>query len=206
MNKLFFFIILFVVTTNLSYSQNYTVSGYVTINISGETLINSSVIDKKSGSGTVSNSYGFYSITLPKGEVDLNFSYVGLAAQSHNFNLINDTVINVELLECTELSEVLVVGTQKGLNVKSSQMSAVNIPVTQIKGIPGLLGETDLIKALQLLPGVKAGVDGSAGMFVRGGVSYNKLLPQIILFIFHVIYESQMIFYSSINIVRLTGK
>lgn len=176
MNKLFFFIILFVITTNLSYTQNYTVSGYVTINISGETLINSTVFDKKSGSGTVSNSYGFYSITLPKGEVDLNFSYVGLAAQSHNFNLINDTVINVELLESTEISEVLVVGTHKGLNVKSSQMSAVNIPVTQIKGIPGLLGETDVIKALQLLPGVKAGVDGSAGMFVRGGGPDENLL------------------------------
>ncbi|MDD4107711.1 MAG: TonB-dependent receptor plug domain-containing protein, partial [Prolixibacteraceae bacterium] len=82
----------------------------------------------------------------------------------------------VQLFESTELDEVLVVGTQKGLNVKSSQMSAINIPVNQIKSIPGLLGETDVIKVLQLTPGVKAGVDGSAGMYVRGGGPDENLL------------------------------
>ncbi|MDD2284849.1 MAG: carboxypeptidase-like regulatory domain-containing protein [Paludibacter sp.] len=134
------FIILFILTNSFSFAQNYTVSGYVTINKSGETLINASVLDNKSGNGTASNSYGFYSITLPTSEVDLRYSHVGLATQSHHFRLTKDTVINVQLFESTELDEVLVVGTQKGLDVKSSQMSAINIPVTQIKSIPGLLG------------------------------------------------------------------
>lgn len=176
MNKLNFIITLFILTTSFSFAQNHTISGYVTINKSGETLINASVLDTKSDNGTISNPYGFYSITLPTGEVGLRYSHVGLATQSHHFKLTKDTVINVQLLENTELDEVLVVGTQKGLNVKSSQMSIINIPVAQIKRIPSLLGETDVIKVLQLTPGVKAGVDGSAGMYVRGGGPDENLL------------------------------
>lgn len=176
MNKLHFIIILLILITSISYAQNYTVSGYITINKSGETLISSSVFDKKSNIGTVSNTYGFYSITLAKGEVNLRYSYVGFAAQSHNFDLTKDTVINIKLLESAELNEVLVVGIQKSLDVKSSQMSAINIPITQIKSVPSLFGETDVIKVLQLLPGVKAGVDGSAGMYVRGGGPDENLL------------------------------
>jgi len=176
MNKLHFIIILLILIINFSYSQKYTVSGYVSINKSGETLISSSVFDKKSNIGSLSNSYGFYSITLAKGEVDLRYSYVGLAVQSHNFDLIKDTVINIQLTESTELNEVLVVGTQRGLDVKSSQMSAINIPIAQIKTVPSLMGENDVIKALQLLPGVKAGADGSAGMYVRGGGPDENLL------------------------------
>lgn len=176
MQKLYFIILFLFYITGFGFCQNFTISGYVTLNKSGETLINSTVLDKKTGSGTVSNSYGFYSLTLPKGEVELNYSYVGLTAEKLNFILVRDTVININLSEKTDLSEVTVVGSRKGLDIKSAQMSAINIPISQIKNIPSLLGETDVIKALQLLPGVKSGTEGSAGMYVRGGGSDENLL------------------------------
>jgi hypothetical protein len=169
MNKHYFLIISFLLLTGFTFARNFTISGYVTVNKSGETVINSSVYDKKSGKGTVSNSYGFYSITLPSGEVELRYSYVGLASQTLRFTLNKDTVVNFKLSEMTELNEVIVTGNRQGVDARSSQMSVINIPVSQIKGVPSLMGETDVIKALQLLPGIKAGVDGSAGMYVRGG-------------------------------------
>ena len=176
MNKLHFFFIFFIFNSIFTSGQTHTVSGFITIHKSGETLISSMVFDKRSGKGAVSNSYGFYSITLPKGEVDLKYSYVGLATQSQNFKLAKDTVINIKLSESTELNEVTVLYNRNGFDVRSSQMSAINISATQIKSVPSLLGETDVIKALQLLPGVKAGAEGSAGMYVRGGGPDENLL------------------------------
>lgn len=176
MTNLYLIIISCLLANSFIYAQNYTVSGYVSIKKSGERLINSSVIDKKTNLGTATNSFGFYSISLAKGELELRYSFVGFATQDHKVELTKDTVINIELIESTELDEVLVVGTQKGLNIMSSQMSAINIPITQLKSVPSLLGETDLIKVLQLLPGVNAGTDGSASMHVRGGGPDENLL------------------------------
>lgn len=176
MNKIYItLLLLFYIYSNI-FSQQYTVSGYVTIDNSGETLINAAIFDKKSEKGTISNSYGFYSITLPKGNTELNYSYVGFQNHKHSFNLTNDTLINVSLSENTNLNEVTVTGNRKGMGVKGVQMSAINIPVTQIKNVPSLFGETDVIKVLQLLPGVKAGNEGSAGMYVRGGGPDENLL------------------------------
>ena len=150
MNKIYItLLLLFYICSNI-FSQQYTVSGYVTIDNSGETLINAAIFDKKSEKGTISNSYGFYSITLPKGNTELNYSYVGFQNHKHSFNLTNDTLINVSLSENTNLNEVTVTGNRKGLGVKGVQMSAINIPVTQIKNVPSLFGETDVIKVLQL--------------------------------------------------------
>ena len=176
MNKLYFIFILLLSFLGNLLSQNYTISGYIKLDISGETLINAAVFDKYDGIGTVSNSYGFYSITLPKGEIELNYSYVGLTSAKRSFSLSNDTVINVKLIENTDLNEVTVVANRKGFGLNSVQMSAINIPITQIRNIPSLLGENDVIKALQLLPGVKAGNEGSAGMYVRGGGPDENLL------------------------------
>ncbi len=150
-------------------SQNHTVSGYITDAASGETLISSSVYDGISRKGTVSNVYGFYSLTLPAGEVEINYSYVGFASQKRTFKLRRDTVINVKLNESIELQEVTITGSHREIGVKGSQMSAIDVPVNLIKSVPTLFGEADVIKALQLLPGVQAGVEGSAGFYVRGG-------------------------------------
>ncbi len=150
-------------------SQNYTISGYITDEKSGETLINASVYDINTKKGTVANVYGFYSLTLPKGVVDLQYSYVGYSTQSQKINLRKDTIINIRFKASIDLQEITVIGHQRITGVQSTQMSAVEVPISQIKSVPTLFGEADLVKALQLLPGVQSGSEGSTGMYVRGG-------------------------------------
>jgi hypothetical protein len=150
-------------------AQNYTISGSITDAQTGETLISSSVYDANSKQGVVANLYGFYSLTLPRGPVQIQYSYVGYAPYSVHFDLSKDTVINVRLGESALLQEVVVTGNRQELGVQGSQMSAISVPVAQIKAIPTLFGENDLIKALQLLPGVQAGAEGFTGFYVRGG-------------------------------------
>lgn len=176
MRKLIISFLMILVLGQALMAQRYTISGYVRATNGGESLINASVFDIQSGKGCVSNTYGFYSITLPAGAVELRFTYVGLNAEVHKFSLSKDTVLNVQLTDNVSLSEILVVGERKGLDVKSSQMSAINIPIAQLKNIPSLLGESDIIKAMQLMPGVKAGNEGAAGMHVRGGGPDENLL------------------------------
>ncbi|MDL2243669.1 TonB-dependent receptor [Bacteroidales bacterium OttesenSCG-928-J19] len=151
------------------FSQNYTISGTIIDSESGETLIGASVFDLNTKKGVVSNTYGFYSLTLPAGEVQLQYSFVGCLPEEINFTLSRDTVIPVRLTKNNQLHEVVVVGTQNELGVSGSQMGAVNVSVEQIKAIPTLFGENDLIKALQLLPGVQSGTEGFTGFYVRGG-------------------------------------
>jgi outer membrane cobalamin receptor len=159
------------------HSQNITVSGHITDRNSGETLINASVFNTITGKGSVSNVYGFYSLTIPKGEVKLRYSYVGFAPENLNLILKKDTVINIKLNTSTELGEITVFsGANREAGVKGSQMSTVEITADKIKTIPTLFGETDVIKALQLLPGVQAGTEGSAGLYVRGGGPDENLL------------------------------
>ncbi|HBG56549.1 MAG TPA: TonB-dependent receptor [Porphyromonadaceae bacterium] len=157
-------------------AQNYTVSGYVTDAANGETLISATVIDKKTSKGAAANNYGYYSLTLPKGEVSLNYSYIGYETDEKTFVLDKDTVLNIALKLNNILDEVTVVGMRSEMGVKGSQMSAVEVPINLIKNIPTLLGENDLIKALQLLPGVQSGTEGSAGLYVRGGGPDENLL------------------------------
>ncbi|HRZ95989.1 MAG TPA: TonB-dependent receptor plug domain-containing protein [Paludibacter sp.] len=136
---------------------------------SGETLIGTSVIDIISHKGTASNNYGFYSITLPEGKVVMQLSYTGFATQQHEFLLHKDTILNISLSDYIELNEVTVTASQKEFGAGGSQMSAINVPMAVIKTVPMLFGESDIIKSLQLMPGVQAGTEGSTGFYVRGG-------------------------------------
>lgn len=172
----FYILIIFVLFLPSVYSQQFSVSGYITDKNNGETLINASVLDKNSSNGKVSNVYGFYSLRLQNGEVNLQYSYVGYLQKNIRFNLTKDTVINIQLESNTTLQEVTIVGNRNEIGVKGSQMSTIEVPITQIKTIPSLFGETDVLKALQLLPGVQAGSEGSAGLYVRGGGPDENLL------------------------------
>ncbi|MDD2245179.1 MAG: TonB-dependent receptor plug domain-containing protein [Dysgonamonadaceae bacterium] len=165
--------LLFAITAN---AQNYTISGYITDEADGETLIGASVFDKISKKGNAANNFGYYSITLSKGDVLLEYSFVGYTHQLYDFVLQNDTVINVKLSSGQTLQEVTVVGNRSQTGAESTQMSAVEVSVEQIKNIPSIFGESDVIKALQLLPGVQGGTEGSAGMYVRGGGMDENLL------------------------------
>lgn len=178
MNKstFFYILILLLMTTSAITAQNYTISGYIKDAQSGETLINATLIDNISRKGTVSNNYGYYSLSLPKGNISLSYSYIGYNALNMDFELKKDTTINISLTLNNALEEITVIGHRSELGVKGSQMSAVEVPINQIKNIPSLLGENDLIKALQLLPGVQSGTEGSAGLYVRGGGPDENLL------------------------------
>ena len=157
-------------------AQKRTISGYVMDAASKETLIGATVIDKTSGKGCATNSYGFYTLTLDQGQVDLQVSYVGYTQQSRSLDLKENLSLNFMLETNTTLEEVVVEGTRATVSARSPQMSVVELPVQQIKSIPTLFGEADVLKAIQLLPGVQNGSEGSAGMYVRGGGPDENLL------------------------------
>ncbi len=157
-------------------AQQYTISGYITDQANGETLISATVLDTNTAKGAASNNFGYYSLTLPTGDVSLNYSYIGYRTMSQSFHLASDTILNIRLSLDNMLEEVTVIGHRSEMGVTGSQMSAVEVPITQIKNIPTLFGENDLIKALQLLPGVQSGTEGSAGLYVRGGGPDENLL------------------------------
>ena len=157
-------------------AQNYTISGYITDKANGESLIAATIFDASSAKGATTNNFGYYSLTLPAGNVTLEYSYIGYCTLSHTFHLQGDTVLNIRLDQDNILEEVTVIGHRSEMGVTGSQMSAVEVPIAQVKNIPTLFGENDLIKALQLLPGVQSGTEGSAGMYVRGGGPDENLL------------------------------
>ena len=158
------------------FAQRRTISGYVMDAASKETLIGATVFDNNSGKGCATNSYGFYTLTLNQGEVDLQVSYVGYTQQSRTLDLKENQNINFSLEANTTLDEVVVESTRATVSARSPQMSVVELPVQQIKSIPTLFGEADVLKAIQLLPGVQNGSEGSAGMYVRGGGPDENLL------------------------------
>ena len=159
-----------------SFAQKRTISGYVMDAASKETLIGATIFDKNSGKGCATNSYGFYTLTLNQGQVDLQISYVGYTQQNQTLDLKENITLNFMLETNTTLDEVVVEASRATVSARSPQMSVVELPVQQIKSIPTLFGETDVLKAIQLLPGVQNGSEGSAGMYVRGGGPDENLL------------------------------
>jgi len=170
-------VILCVVGAHLT-AQTYTISGYISDKSSDEMLISANLYDFESSSGTVSNTYGFYSITLPIGDVRLRASFIGYTDINTAFTLSQDTTINFPLPSSVEIDEVVITANKasEGRIEERTQMSTVEVPITQIKKIPALLGEVDVIKALQLLPGVQSGGEGSSGLYVRGGSPDQNLI------------------------------
>ncbi|MFN8398146.1 MAG: TonB-dependent receptor plug domain-containing protein [Bacteroidia bacterium] len=157
------------------HAQKFTISGYVTDSQSGEKLISARVLDPTRKEGALSNAYGFYSLTLDAGTVALNCSYIGFKSFSTVFELTKDTTLNIDLIaEGVEVETVEI--TDERDIVESSQMSTIDVPVEMIKKIPSLMGEVDVIKALQLLPGVQKGSEGSTGFYVRGGGPDQNLI------------------------------
>lgn len=160
----------------LQAQTKHTVSGYITDISSKETLIGATILDLKSGHGAITNEYGFYSLTLTDGPVEVRTGYVGYKPVVISFTLHHDTIINIDVPTIDELNEVTIYGNREILGVRGSQMSAIDIPIEQIKAVPAMFGETDVLKALQLLPGVQAGTEATAGLYVRGGNPDENLL------------------------------
>ncbi len=167
MNRIFITLLLVVSSFSLM-GQHVVINGFVTDSLNGETVIGASVYNKVSKQGTFTNSYGFYSIQVPVGKSVVTFSYVGYRSKTLELHLKSDTTINIQM-DVNTLKEVVVQARRDETGVQGVHMSAVTIDVDKIKSLPVIMGETDVIKTLQLLPGVKGGTEGSSGMYVRGG-------------------------------------
>ncbi len=157
--------------------QTYTISGYLKDKANGEGLIGATAYIEELGSGVVSNVYGFYSISIPKGTYSVIFSYVGFESQAQKIELTGNKNLNVMLAESIdEIDEVVVTSERKDRNVESIDMSMQKLPVKMMQKLPSFMGEVDVIKSIQLLPGIQSGGEGSSGLYVRGGGPDENLL------------------------------
>ncbi len=158
-------------------SQNFSISGTISDKKSGETIIGATILVKETGKGTVSNSYGFYSLSLPKGNYTLIFSYISFKTYTQQIELKQNALINVSFTELeNNLDEVEVTTKGGNENVKSTQMGVVKLDMAEIKKIPAFMGEVDILKTIQLLPGIKNAGDGNTGFYVRGGGPDQNLI------------------------------
>lgn len=173
-----FLLALFLSFTLPALSQNFTISGYVKDSANGESMIGVSVYKQGTTLGTITNEYGFFSLTLPAGQNTVAFTYIGYRNKSVNITLDKNTTLNMELpLEGKNLNEVVVLSEKEDLNVKSMEMGTVKMDIKQISKIPALLGEVDVIRSIQLLPGVTTVGEGATGFNVRGGnIDQNLIL------------------------------
>lgn len=176
MNKILVLFVCF--TALLSAQENYTISGTVKDASNGETAFGASVFLKGTSIGGITNEYGFYSITAPKGDYTLIISYVGYTTMRQTVSLNANEKINFELQESTTQLETVLITAEESeqVNIRSPQMSVSKVNVETIKKMPVVLGEVDLIKSIQLLPGVTSGAEGSGGFNVRGGAADQNLV------------------------------
>ncbi|MEZ0607624.1 carboxypeptidase-like regulatory domain-containing protein [Fibrella sp. WM1] len=158
--------------------SRYTISGYVREMGSHEALLGATVRVADKQLGTQSNTFGFYSITLPEADsVSLIFSLVGYQPQVRTVSLHEAQTFTVELMAGEQLREVVVSGEKQHERVsETAQMSQIDLPIAQIKKVPALLGEKDVLKVLQLMPGVQKGSEGQSGLYVRGGGPDQNLI------------------------------
>ncbi|PCI93853.1 MAG: hypothetical protein COB15_15590 [Flavobacteriales bacterium] len=178
MNKKIILFLIYCLSFISIYSQEkFTISGNLKDKADGEDLIGAAIYVTEIKGGTVANVYGFYSITLPKGTYTVTISYVGYSPVTQRINLNKDLKLNLELETTSQaLEEFSVTAKKEEKNVTETSMSTNNLQMETIKKIPALFGEVDLLKTIQLLPGVQSGGEGTTGFFVRGGGSDQNLI------------------------------
>jgi len=173
MKKIIFILLLFI--PSIFYAQEkFTLSGFVSDKNNGENIIGVNIFCKELKQGVVSNTYGFYSLTLPAGNYEISFSYIGYKTQVHNLKLEKDIQKNIAF-DITSFSVGEIQVRAKANIVEKTETSVIEVPIEQIKTIPALLGEVDIIKAIQLLPGVQSS-EGTSGFYVRGGGPDQNLI------------------------------
>ena len=159
----------------LKKNRKVTISGLILDAASGETLIGAGVTSGKDGA--VTNNFGFYSLSIPgkDDKVSVTYSYVGYTTKTISIRVQKDTTINVRLSPGASLEEAIVTAPRES-GVAATKMSAIEVPVAAIKSAPALFGEADVLKTIQLLPGVQGGTEGFSGLYVRGGGPDENLL------------------------------
>lgn len=173
------FLFLFVSLTHLSIAQKrYTISGTITDVSSGETLIGTTIrLQELPQSSSLSNSYGFYSVSAPEGRYLLTGSYVGYKTYTDTVSLNSDMVLPIALQSQSTLDEVVVsVNRKNNKNISSPQMGVEKLNMSQINQLPVVLGEQDVLKSITLMPGIKSSGEGNTGFYVRGGGSDQNLI------------------------------
>ena len=161
----------------LAQRSTATVSGYITDETSGETLLGAGVLldnGSRTPTGAVTNVYGYYTLTIPRGKTTLQYSYVGYESKTVELDLQRDTVVNI-VLSTASLTESVVVA-QRDAGIQSTYLGAIEVPIAQIQNTPVLFGEADVLKAIQLMPGVQGGNEGFTGLYVRGGGPDENLI------------------------------
>jgi hypothetical protein len=173
-----FTLLLFAAYSSFSQVSKATLSGYIRDAENGEELIGATVYEESKSVGAASNVYGFYSISMPVGEYDFAFSFVGYETKTVTINLTSNQTVNIELTPAgQQLEGVDIVAEKENSNVTSTEMSTISVEMEDIKKLPALLGEVDVIKSIQLLPGVTSVGEGATGFNVRGGsVDQNLIL------------------------------
>lgn len=166
------------IPTLIHAQESFTLSGTLSDNSNGETLPGASIVIEDMGTGTTTNLYGFYSLPITKGKHTLIISYVGYQTQKKVIDVTGDITVNSELSESSEeLNEVVLTTKEtQAINIRTPQMSVNKLTTKSIKKIPATLGEVDIIKSLQLLPGVSNAGEGSSGFNVRGGAEDQNLV------------------------------
>ena len=160
-------------------AQNITVSGTIKDAKTGEVLIGATVYNTNSKKGAATNNYGYYSLTLSFSDtLGIIYSYIGYVGQSKKIAGNNDITINVEMTPTTsDIGEIVVEGRRNDNNVSRAQVGVVEVPLKQINTLPAIGGESDVLKVIQLLPGVQTGKEGTTGFHVRGGnIDQNLVL------------------------------
>jgi len=178
MKNLIFLIVFSLSSFSILIAQKVTISGYVIDKKSREVLVGASVYNTKLKIGTITNTYGYYSLTIPKQDsILLEYSFIGYknqticvsGNQNHKLDML---LVPSEFI----LNEVVVSADKNDENVQKSQMGIIKIPTKQITELPAIGGETDVLKVIQLLPGVQAGKEGTGNYYVRGGNSDQNLI------------------------------
>ena len=161
----------------LANAQHVTISGYISDRKSGERLTGAVIYVPELQVGTAGNTFGFYSLTIPVGtdSVEVRGSYTGYQTFTQKVSTSQNVVLNIALDEAKELKEVVFVG-RKDVIQERTQMSSIDLPIQTIKSLPALFGEPDIMKAIQLLPGVQGGNEGTSGLYVRGGSPDQNLI------------------------------
>jgi len=175
-NRLLLLLLVFVALSSFAWGQKHTLSGHVREVGSGESLIGATVYDAKSQTGTLTNEYGFFSLSLPEGPCEIVVSYVGYAGKKVSLDLTQNMKVQYELDPEMELDAVEITAEETEKIHEINRMSSHTISMDKVKSLPVLLGERDIMKTIQLLPGVQSGSEGSSGLYVRGGGPDQNLI------------------------------
>jgi hypothetical protein len=171
--------ILFLCLTSIVGAQNaakFTLSGTLTDLATGETLIGATIYSSNGG-GAISNEYGFYSLTLPSGSHTFSFAYLGYVTATHEVALNQNQKLDISLSELTTMLGEVEISTRKSNEtISQPTMGVEKINMSEWKSLPMLMGERDILKTIQLLPGVKSAGEGNSGFYVRGGASDQNLI------------------------------